>query len=107
MAFQFKRGDTFSLSGQVDLQSEGQAILDLTGWTGKSQVRTLAQGTLVSELVFTWLDASQRLLKLEKSDTQSWPLGVVELDIQFTSPQSEVVSTQTMAFEVVKDVTYA
>jgi hypothetical protein len=107
MAFQFKRGDTFSLSGQVDLQSEGQLVLDMTGWAGKSQVRTLATGTLIAELTFAWLDATQRLLSLVKANTQDWPLGVAELDIQFTNPQGDVVSTQTTAFDVVKDITYA
>lgn len=104
MSAEHKRGDTFDRSGQVDLSEGGTPVIDMTGWTGRSQIRT-SGGQLIAELDFSWLDASQRKMRLRKADTGTWPIGRAEIDIQFTSPAGDVVSTRTATIEIVKDVT--
>jgi hypothetical protein len=103
-----KQGDTFDLSGTIDVTLLDQPVLDLTGWTGRSQIRT-PKGELVAELVFTWLDASQRLVRLSKPATQTltWTLGNVLIDIELTSPTGDVVSTPTASLTIVRDNTRA
>jgi hypothetical protein len=105
---QHKRGDTFDLSGAIDVTLDGQAVQDLTGWTGRSQLRTTA-GKLVAELDFVWLDATKRLVRLRKSAsaTLTWELGEVLIDIELTSPAGDVVSTPTATLLVTKDNTRA
>jgi len=82
--YQFKRGDTFNMSGQVSVTDNGIAVPDLTGWTGSCQVRDL-EGQLIDSLEFTWLDASTRLCKLYKLSTATWPVGIAEIDIELTN----------------------
>jgi hypothetical protein len=103
-----KRGDTFDLSGAVDVTLDGQSVEDLTGWTARSQLRTPV-GTLVAELDVVWLDASKRLLRLRKSAsaTLTWVLGEVLIDIELTSPAGDVVSTPTASLIVTRDNTHA
>ncbi|MDP2262683.1 MAG: hypothetical protein Q8K24_05940 [Hydrogenophaga sp.] len=100
-----KRGDTFSHAGEITVADAGTPVLDLTGWQGRSQVRSQLNDALIADLEFTWLDATQRLCALRCQDTSTWPLGEAEIDIQLTSPDGDVVSTGTTVFAVVKDVT--
>ena len=104
--YQHKRGDTFNMSGQVDVTDNGIAIPDLTGWTGSAQIRTL-DDVLVADLEFTWLNAATRTCKLYKLTTTAWPIGIAEIDIQLTNASAEIVSTETVQIEIVKDVTRA
>ncbi len=98
---QHKRGDTFDLSGLATITG----VTDFTGWTGRCQVRT-ANDTLVEALTFAWLDVSTGLMRIYAAGpTVSWPVGLAYLDIEFTSPSSDVVSTQTSVVHIVKDIT--
>lgn len=105
---QHKRGDTFDLSGAIDVTLDGQSVTDLTGWTGRSQLRTPV-GKLVAELEFVWLDATKRLVRLRKAaaDTLTWELGEVHIDIELTGPAGDVVSTPTASLIVTRDNTHA
>lgn len=100
----FKRGDTFILSGPITVTDGGEALTDLTGFTGRSQLREL-KGPLIAELVFSWLDAEQCLCQLSASNTAAWPVGLAEFDIELTSPAGQVMSTRTACIEIVKDIT--
>lgn len=100
-----KRGDTFDLSGSVQATRDGVPVVDFTGWSGRSQVRD-GKGELVAELVFAWLDQVAGLVRVRSDGaTDAWPIGPVRTDIQLTSPDGNVVSTETAVIEIVEDVT--
>ena len=101
---QHKRGDTFDVSGQIDVTVSGAAVADMTGWVGACQMRS-SNGVLIAEPAFTWINAAQRLIRLRVSDTTGWPLGNHEVDIQLTMPSGDIVSTATAQIEIVKDIT--
>ena len=101
---QHKRGDTFDVSGQIDVTASGAAVTNLTGWTGASQIRS-SGGVLIADLTFSWINAAQRTMRLRATDTADWMLGKHEIDIQLTSPSGDIVSTSTAQIEIVKDVT--
>jgi hypothetical protein len=104
--YQHKRGDTLDLSGQVTVTDGGQPVTDLTGWTGRSELRR-PDGMLIASLTFTWIDPMQRLVRLRATDTGRWALGAAEMDLQFTSPSGDVISTPTQQIEIVREVTRA
>ena len=109
-----KRGDTFDYSDRFVLTVDGVDMPDLTGATGSSQLRHagdraagIEPGTLVAELLFTWIDATQRLYRVRASgSTGAWPLGIVKHDVQLTLPSGDVVSTDTELIKIVEDVTH-
>ena len=100
-----KRGDTFDLSGSVEVTSNGVSVSDFTGWSGRCQVRA-GDGSLIEELIFEWLNISTGLLRIRSAaPTEGWPLGPARTDIQLTSPSGDVVSTETAVIEIVEDIT--
>ena len=88
MPIQLTRGDTFDRGGQFIVSSDGLNITDMTGWVGRSQVRTQT-GELVEELTFEWLDATQRLFRLYSAGTDEWPVGTHIFDIRLTTPEGQ------------------
>lgn len=103
------RGDTFDRSGPVTVTQDGVVLTDLTGWTGKCQIRT-AGGALIAEPVFTWLNAATGLCRLNvpnTTGTADWPLGEAKMDIQFTAPSGDIVSTLVARIDVLEDATHA
>ncbi len=99
-----KRGDTFDVSGQITVTDGGAPLPSLVGWVGRSHLRNIT-GELIAELTFTWVDASQRLCRIHAGSTTGWPVGQAELDIELTSPEGHIVSTETARIKIVKDVT--
>lgn len=106
MSVEFKRGATFDFSGPFTVTVDGVALSDLTGWTGKCEIRT-DNGELVASPTFTWVNAATRIGRLRAVDTEDWPLGPVFLDIRLTSPTGDVVPTSTTRMEIVREVTRA
>ena len=101
-----KRGDTFDYSDQFALTVDGVAVTDFTGMTGASQLRTI-EGALVSDLVFTWLDATQGLYRVRHNgSTSAWVPGLLRHDVQLTLASGDVVSTATELIRLVEDVTH-
>lgn len=101
----FRRGDTFLFAGPVSIKINGTVTTDLTGWAARSQIRTTT-GKLVAELDVEWLDYSPAALSLRSPDpTTEWPLGPARIDVQFTAPTGEIVSTPCQQFEIKLDVT--
>lgn len=98
--FEFKRGDTFLVAAVLP-ESARPA---LAGADARSQIRR-PDGRLVATLNVT-LTTDQIGLGFSGS-TQDWPLGQVEIDVQFTLPSGLITSTATTTFNVVKDVTQA
>lgn len=101
-----KRGDTFDrlLVMPAELV-DGYWI----GWTVTAQLRT-PRGKLISDFVTSWADpaATTRILRLFADDTQTqaWPLGDQEVDVEFTRVSDGTVrSTVTQVVTVLRDVT--
>jgi hypothetical protein len=100
-----KRGDTFDRVLLIPEATfpDGYFLL----WDVKAQIRT-SRAKLVAELVTTWADpaADTRLLRLFSDPTTLWPLGDLELDVQFTRQADDFVrSTETLIVRVLKDIT--
>ena len=90
--WEFKRGDTFSLTGRAGARAGGW-----TGWTLKAQVRVLRAGVpaeLIAELVTSWLDEANGVLLLQGFSTAAWPLGDACADVRLTSPGGEKTTPQ-------------
>lgn len=104
--YQHKRGDTFDMSGPVQVTQDGADIADLSGWGIACQLRR-PDGVLVATLQTMWVDAQARLMRVRATETAAWPIGMVEMDVQLTSPTGDVVSTPTERFEIVREVTRA
>ena len=104
----FKKGDTFDFTGLVDVSDyQGNPISDLTGWTGRSQIRTVTQ-ELVADLTFSWTDITNQVCRIRSTEsTANWPDGSVYIDIEYTSPDNPpvIVSTSTGEFSVVDSPT--
>lgn len=100
-----KRGDTFELN--MTLENQGIAI-DLTGWTIASQVRA-GDDSLVDDLTVTITDAAagQVTVSATAAETEQWPTGQLDWDIEFTDPSGAVSSSDTITVTVVKDITRA
>lgn len=93
----FKRGDTFILECTVPV--------NLTGWTVRSQVRygeTLVD-SLTFEIVSVGAESSQ--YKLTRDITTDWPVGKLNCDIEYTTDQDQIISTETFFIECEKDST--
>jgi hypothetical protein len=101
-----KRGDTWSTTGQADIKDlvTGQAA-NLTGWTIASQLRTADTGALIAAFVCQIVDPVAQTFTHRASNTQAWPDGLALIDVQFTSPTGEAVSTDTQTVRIVPDVT--
>ncbi len=98
-----KQGDTFEFSGQLVDASEDP--VDLTGFTIRSQVRD-AVGTLIEELTLELgEDTGAYSFSATPEQTQEWPTKRLLCDVQFTYPDDTVLSTDTFAILVLRDVT--
>lgn len=100
-----KRGDTFDIIATIS-----QTVPDgyFVGWEVASQIRD-PSNRLVANLAAVWADdTTTRNLRLTCVDTSDWPIGNLEMDMQFTNTANgHIVSTSTIAIKVVKDITYA
>lgn len=99
-----KRGDTLALSGNAGLTLNGAAVTDYSGWAAACQLRTIA-GTLVADLSASIAANGLLVISAPAAATALWPLGAHELDIQFTAPTGEVISSGTATLVVAKDIT--
>lgn len=100
-----KRGDSWSYIGKAGIKDASGALLDLTGWEIASQARVAKTGVVVATFDCAWIDPAEQTYTHQALDTTGWPLGDIELDVQFTSPSGFVVSTPTAVLSIVKDVT--
>ena len=95
-----KKGDTIRVSGRF-------TGADYTGWTGRSQVRRDEDDTLLSELVFEWIDAVEGFFVAVVLNTDNWPANkYVLFDVEITSPAGEVRSSEAIRILVRRDATY-
>ncbi len=102
-----KRGDTFSIVGRY---LEESVPIDLTNYRIECRIKHQhLGGDLVAVLdtndgSIQITDAVQGYYAAAIQDTQSWPIGYMLLDIQYTEPGGARRSTETSKFIVVEDV---
>ena len=96
-----KRGDSFV---RQLAHFDGAAMLDLTGWTISSQVRTQT-GDIVATLTVSNRNDPAGTFVLSAGATTTWPVGTLHTDIQYTRPDGFITSTQTLVIDCVADIT--
>lgn len=101
---QHKRGDSWDFSGPL-LDAAGEPW-DLSGWSVASQLRSPA-GELIQTFTCTVLNAPNGVIRIAApaASTGDWPIGRALIDVQLTHLDGSVVSTSTVAIEVIADVT--
>jgi hypothetical protein len=109
LSFEFKRGDSFNLSGTVT--DADDLPVDLTGYTITSQLRSQT-GALIQTFTVTVTDAANGLYTISapatgtapNTGTDIWPIGTAKFDVQF-AVGAEVTSSETVTLKVVEDYT--
>jgi hypothetical protein len=103
MAITHKRGDTFEVV--VDFTLNGQ-VQNLTGWQIRAQIRD-TQKVLLKELEVVRINDSQGRFSLNCSseETEDWVPTTYQCDIEFIDPFDFVVSSDTFAVSVIRDIT--
>lgn len=101
-----KTGDTWRTLGQANIQdlSTG-APANLTGWAIASQLRDSVTGALIQTFDCQLVDPVAQTFTHAAASTAHWPPGLAALDVQFTDPQGQTVSTDTQVIRVLPDVT--
>lgn len=108
----FYRGSSFDFSGQVTLLDQGVRLLNLTGWTATSQIKT-DKDVLIANLSVVWLDAAQSLIRVFcPTSTSLWPTtaslspgGFASMDIRFVSPSGQIVYSKPSIIPIERTVT--
>lgn len=99
-----KRGDTLSW-GCTYTTSEGEAI-SLAGYTIASQIREPGGELLATLTIANRTDSEGTFdLAATAAATSAWTPGLYLCDVELTSPESDVTSTETFAVRVVADIT--
>ena len=96
-----KIGDTFSWGGTYAATDAAGQPVDVSGATATAQLRT-PSGSLISDLVVT---KGAGIILLRNNNTQGWPTGAAQLDVQFVLPSGDKISTATATINLVPDVT--
>ena len=105
-AITIKRGDTYIFDGQVTIVDDEEVSTpqDITGWTINSEIRF--SGRLVARCQVDIIDAELGKYRLSVPEgTDDWPVRTLEQDIEYISPENQVISSDTFTIEVVKDST--
>lgn len=100
LKFTHKRGDSFEIQGVVSING---VVQDITNWIIASEIRK--GNDLVARLTVTKVEPTQGTFRLSDADTTSWPISMLDCDIQYTQPNGQIVSTDTFQISVKKDVT--
>ena len=102
----FKRGTTFSFAMKVDPDIADATFL---GWDVKAQVRKHKndmESGLIAQIPCFWLDPkTTRFVGVFYSLTEKWPLGLIDMDIRFTSPNGVRICSKTITFLVERGIT--
>lgn len=98
-----KRGDTFELT--CSLENGGNDV-NITGWTVAAQLRQI-DDTLVQGMTVTVTDAAagEFTITAANTETDDWPIGNLEIDVEFTESDGSVSSSETFTIAVIKDIT--
>ena len=101
--FKIKRGDYFELLVVVSVDG---ALVDLTGWTARSQARS-STDALVYEFPVAIPDPTNSTVYLtaDQAITEGWAVGVIFCDVEVIDPDGRKTSSETFTIEVEKDIT--
>lgn len=100
----FKQGDTFDYSGEVTMVDGAGDPVDMTDWSVESTVRFPETGQKVP-LTAEWTGGGFTNVRVYAANTDNWPPGLADIDIEFKSTGGAIVSTQTVRFTVLEDLT--
>ena len=106
-SFEFKRGNTFIKQVTAWQDKTNNIKLPLTGYSFRSQIRN--KTTLIATLNVSVVDEANSILELRSSgSTLGWPTPDDGLlwDIETTTPEGQVVSTETITFKCSKSITH-
>lgn len=99
----FKAGDTFDYSGEVDMVDGAGDPVDMTNWIVGSRVR-FPDASRVVDLTAEWIGGGFTHVRLHHSATDDWPPGPADIDVEFTAPGGTIISTETVRFTVLEDL---
>lgn len=102
-----KRGDTFEL---LFTWTQNDEVLPLTGCTARLHIKQLREDTALIEAVSgteLTIDegAGTVTMVIPDADMAELTPGKYQLDLEVTFPTGKVLSTATIDFNVVKDIT--
>ncbi len=98
-----KRGDDPLVLDMQALNSDG-SVFNITGYVLAAQAKTNS-GTLISTPSISLVNAANGEYTLTFANTTSWPITGLLVDVQYTSPSSQVESTRTFRIRVLSDIT--
>src|SRR5574343_43597 len=99
-----KQGASFSKILKIPSNFEDGYFVD---WVVRAQVRK-PDGTLIDELTCEFTDNTTRYLRIEKINTDSWPLSRVVFDIRMTrNLDNYTLISNTLAIDIVDNITEA
>jgi len=97
-----KRGDTFNFT--IIAKDANEEAISGAAARFKTQIRS-GGGVLYSDLIITETDTPGQYI-FRALSTESWPGGsVLYTDIQYTDINGDILSSDTIAIDVRKDVT--
>ena len=96
-----KVGDLFSYVGDAEIVDQAGARIDLTGWTITAAG---VIGTTPIAFVCELVDGPTQAFTIQ-SVTTEWPVGVLQFDVQFTSPGGESTTSDVVSLRVTKGYT--
>lgn len=103
---EFKRGQTFSYVFTLPAKFDPGFFAD---WAVSSQIRKFRNTTpngLIADINTSWINGPYaNTLLLFHQDTEDWPLGPLELDVRFESPSGHVITTKSLPFMIVHEIT--
>lgn len=98
-----KHGETFALSC---VYQEGDTPTDITGFSIRSQVRTL-RDELIEELTVMVADQGEALgtFVLTSADPSAWPTETLICDIRIADDAESVRHSDTLLIPIAKEIT--
>jgi hypothetical protein len=100
LTIRHKRGDTFRYRFVL---RENSVPVNIQNIGIRSQMRF--GSTLIAELIPTKIDEAGGEYELLCLDTTAWPMKTLTCDVQYTLENGDDQSTETFAFEIVRDIT--
>lgn len=98
-----KRGDSFVFTNNQLIGDDGNP-LDLNGWGIRSQIRNKSL-VLVEELIVV-VSQFDYSITADPLMSSSWPVGDLMWDIEYTTPDGVVFSSDTIIVKIIQDITF-
>lgn len=103
-----KQGASFAYEGCLYLRNTPGQVMDCTGWAVSAQIRRLptVEDALVAEVSGEWLRPQEGVfqLSLTPEQTQSLPLRMAQLEINFRTASGKVIKSPTLPLHIQKSL---